>query len=284
MTRPTTFLAALAAFALGTQPTLAANPWADNVVSYNAGTDPAPGFTDPTSALGEPTRISGPTSMFPSIVNPNSPAFGTDEIVSIGVGGSLTVSFDEPVTDDPLNPFGIDLLIFGNSFLTGLFGPPPNFEFDPNAPFTGIADEPGRIEVSADDVTYVEVSGVFADSFFPTNGYSDITELPLPFGGISTPGSVPSDFTKPVDPSLNAIGLTFPELIAAYDGSGGGVGVDLADVGLPSISFVRITNPGSDPTVSPEIDAFADVRAIPEPTAAMLTSAALLLSQARRRR
>ncbi len=278
MTRLTILLAALAATHFGAT-TLAADPWADNVVSFDQGTVASPGFADPAAALGEPTRLSSPASSFPSITTPLSGAFGDDELFSVGVGGSLVVSFDEPVTDDPLNPFGIDLLIFGNAFLTGAsFFPPPDFNFNPNGTVDGVFGEPGTIEVSADNVTYFEVTGVLADGLFPTNSYADITE---PF--TSTPGSVPADFTKPVDPSLDVNGLTFDEVIAAYDGSGGGVGVDLADVGLSSISFVRITNPGSDPAVTPEIDAFADVRAIPEPSTALLAAAALLLKQRRRR-
>ena len=253
MPRPTILLAALAAITLGARPALAdPDPWADNVVSFDQGTVAGPGFADPAAALGEPTRISNPTTQFPSITTPLSGAFGDDELFSIGVGGSLVVSFDEPVTDDPLNPFGIDLLIFGNAFLTGnFFGPAPDFAFNPNGIVDDVFDEPGRIEVSADNITYVEVTGLFADGLFPTNGYSDISDA-----FTSTPGSVPADFTKPVDPNLDVNGLTFDEVVAAYDGSGGGLGIDLADVGLASISFVKITNAGTDVGSTPDIDGF----------------------------
>jgi hypothetical protein len=38
----------------------AADPWADAVVSYIPGSNPAAGFTDPAAALGAPTRFTDP--------------------------------------------------------------------------------------------------------------------------------------------------------------------------------------------------------------------------------
>jgi hypothetical protein len=90
-------------------------------------------------------------------------------------------------------------------------------------------------------------------------GYSDVID-PLS----SDPGSALTDFTKPVDPSLVTTGLTLPQMVAAYDGSGGGVGIDISATGLPAISYVRISN-AVDAQFVPEIDGFADVRAVPEP-------------------
>ena len=56
-------------------------------------------------------------------------------------------------------------------------------------------------------------------------------------------GSVPSDFTKPVDPSFDVAGLNTAGVVAGYDGSGGGAGIDLASVGLSEISYVKVFNP-----------------------------------------
>jgi hypothetical protein len=78
-----------------------------------------------------------------------------------------------------------------------------------------------------------------------------------------------SDFTSPVDPAFNPIGKTYADIMAGYHGSGGGLGVDIAAAGLSSISYVRITNPANAAGV-PEIDAFADVAAVPEPAAGKL--------------
>src|SRR5207237_8434220 len=95
-------------------PALASGPWADQVISYTQGSGVAAGYNQPGSALGQPTRFTGIGS-FPGAVTPFNPAFLGTELVSIGAGGSLTVHFDEPVANDPANPFGVDPLIFGNA-------------------------------------------------------------------------------------------------------------------------------------------------------------------------
>jgi hypothetical protein len=224
------------------------DPFADEVISYDPGANPAPGYTDPQTALCAPQRFTG-EGVFPSVVSPFSPPFGIDEIVSIGAGGRLIVRFVTPVTDDPGNPFGIDLLIFGN---TGFIDTDP-----PNGRVGGaFGDDGGVVEVSADGIEWHLVSGVPADGLFPTAGYLDAG----PYD--AEPGSAPSNFTRPVDPGLlgDLEGLSHEEVIALYAGAGGGTGIDLASVNPDSVRYVRITNPG-DPATTPavEIDAFSDV-------------------------
>lgn len=258
---------------------LAADPWADAVVSYDPGSNPVPGFVTSSAALGAPTRYtSPPPALYGGVVTPLNSSFGTDESVSIGVGGSLVLSFAEPVTNHPLNPFGIDLLIFGNSFLTGNFSN-PDYSFNPAGIVAGVDSEGGKIEISADGLTYYEIAGN-ADGLFPTNAYADVTD---PFA--TTPGLVETDFTRPVDPAFSVIGKTFAEVIAGYSGAGGGFGIDIGSIGLSNISYVKITNPAGS-GVTPEIDAIADVRAVPEPaTLALLAIAGIGLGiNARTRR
>lgn len=256
---------------------IAADPWADQMVNYSQGgtvgsdwvtSEP---FTNPQTALGQPTRFAGTPESFGTATTPFSSAYRSYEIVSLGAGGSLTLQFNEPVVDHPLNPFGIDMLIFGNSFYS--------IDFDAGTATGPIDPNIGVIEVSANGVDYVPVTGG-ADGRFPTVGYLDTTD---PFA--ATAGSVLSDFTKPVNPAAltNVVGMNTAQIIAAYDGSGGGSGIDLAGSGLSSASFVRISNPaGSLRTI--EIDALADVRAVPEPaTIGMLAIAATSVAAMRRR-
>jgi len=247
---------------------LAADPWADRVVGYVQGLNPAAGRTNPATALGEPTRFTGVASGFPGAVTPFSPAFEASEIVSIGAGGSLTLAFDEPITDDTDNPFGIDLLVFGNSFV-----------FD-DVNFTDLAlvfsSDGGRIEVSADGVDWRLISGVEADGLFPTLGYVDTASF---FGAPA--GVMPTDFTRPVDPTLDLIGLNFAQIIAAYGGAGGGAGVDLASVGLSSASFVRLSLPAGV-SGNIEIDGVSDVRAIPAPASLLVLVGGLVAARRRR--
>jgi hypothetical protein len=78
-----------------------------------------------------------------------------------------------------------------------------------------------RIEISADGEKWHVIPGIVADGLYPTIGFLDSG----PYD--QTPGEVPSDFTRPVDPSLSLsdfMGLSNDDVIALYDGSGGGAG------------------------------------------------------------
>lgn len=222
------------------------SPFAASVVSYAAGTGAVAGFTNPSVALGSPERFTG-EGLFPGCVTPFQPAYRPNEIVSLGVGGSLVVAFDHAVLDDARNPYGIDLIVFSNAFFSetkagaGVAG--------------GLVSEGGTVSVSLDGIAWTTVPGVAAESLFPTLGYLDA----MPYA--AAPGSVPSDFLRPVDPTItigDLVGLPYEELVARYDGSGGGTGIDIGALGLAEIRFVRFDGPIAS-GFSPEIDAVADV-------------------------
>ena len=92
-----------------------ASSFASEVVSYSAGTNASAGYTDPSVALGSPGRATG-TGAFDGALTPFNAPYQASDVVSIGAGGSLVVRFDHPVTDDASNPYGVDLLVFGNAF------------------------------------------------------------------------------------------------------------------------------------------------------------------------
>jgi hypothetical protein len=258
---------------LAVAPAYAADPWADRVVSYHPGTTPVPGFTNPASALGEPTRFTGAKSPYPSVVSPFSPPFEPNEIVSIGEGGWLVVEFNEPIFNDPSHKFGIDFIIFGNggfidaAFPEGRVGVPPLlFGLDPDM----------HVSVSADGKDFIPL-GLFTEGFTPTIGYRDSG----PFDDL--PGAIPTDFTVPTNPLFipdDFAGITLAEILALYDGSGGGTPIDISASGLESIRYVRIdVRDDGDPKTARnvEIDGFA---ATPEPA----TLSLLLLGLAALRR
>ncbi|MDZ4755822.1 MAG: hypothetical protein SGJ11_15160 [Phycisphaerae bacterium] len=222
------------------------SPFATSVVSYVPGLGAATGYTNPAVALGMPERFTG-EGLMPQTVTPFQPAFLNSEIVSIGFGGALVLAFDHDVLDDPANPFGIDLLVYSNAFFSDAFAG--------SGTVGGIIGEGGAIAVSRDGVRWSTVPNVVADGLFPTLGYLDVG----PYATL--PGMVPSDFTKPVDPAhrgLSMIGMGWTDVLDAYDGAGGGAGIDLALVGLASIRFVRISGPATF-GISPEVDAVVDV-------------------------
>ncbi len=237
----------------------AADPWADRVVGFDAGVDAVLGYDVPGSALGSPSRMTG-AGEFAGPVTPFNPAYNADQVYSIGVGGFLTLAFDEPVADDAANPFGIDLLVFGNQgFIDASFstGGTPGTTTPMGAMFGSNAS--ATIEVSVDGLAWTLVTGLSSEGLFPTLGYLDLAG---PYESVA--GTIESDFTRPVDPAFNPAGRTFAEIVAVYNGSGGGVGIDLASTGLSAISYVRIALPaGASGNV--EVDALADVSPVPGP-------------------
>lgn len=247
---------------------LAGDPWADEVVSFGAGVDGLPGYDQTSTALGSPERFTG-EGAYPGAVTPFNPAWGADEIVSVGIGGQLTVRFDAPVRDSAQNPFGIDLLVFGNAGL---------IDTDwPNGIAGGLFGAGGVVEVSGDGVKWLVVPVAAACGMFPTLGYSDLSD---PYA--TEPGVVLTDFTRPVDPGFDPGGKGFAEIVAGYAGAGGGVGIDLGLVGLKQVSFVRISNP--DGAESIEIDAFSDVRAVPGAGSGWVIAVGMMVGVRRRRR
>ncbi len=155
--------------------------------------------------------------------------------------------FGTPVVDDPRNPYGVDLLVFGNAFFSD-FGSPGSIG--------SLFNEGGSIEVSPDGVDWATVPGVEADGLFPTQGWLDTEAFDEGEGEIET------DFTHPVDPSLtfdDFIGLSYEEALGLYGASGGGAGVDISGTGFASVSYVRITQPRG---TSVEIDAVSDARPV----------------------
>lgn len=263
--------ASLSVLALGPA-ALAWTPFATEVVGYNAGAGVATGYDDPSRAIGSPSRYSNdPTPEWSSVVSPFAPAYLGSQVVSVGAGGSLILRFDAPVANDAANPFGVDLLVFGNAFYAF------NFVTGTTNGSIGGSNAAGIIEVSQDGLLWTTIPGVRPDAAFPSLGYSDLAD---PFS--PTAGLVETDFTMPVNPAFNAAGLDFAGILAGYNGSGGGVGVDLSSVSLPWISHVRFSLPiGANGTI--EIDGVSDVTAIPGP-ATLVLGAIGMLATARRRR
>ena len=225
------------------------SPFATRVVSYIAGTGAATGHRNPQTALGEPTRITG-TSSAPETVTPFQPAWMPNQIVSIGAGGSLTLELGQAAFDSPNNPFGVDLIVFSNAFFSDISG-------GQGSPGYCFADG-GVIDVSDDGATWFQIPNTQADGPMPTMGFMDAG----PFD--STPGELSTDFRKPMNPAITLYDLqelNYIDVIHAYDGSGGGVGVDLASVGLNQAHFVRIRQIAGA-TSSPEVDAVMVVKPI----------------------
>ncbi|MDG2095613.1 MAG: hypothetical protein P8J89_10135 [Phycisphaerales bacterium] len=223
------------------------DPWADVVINWEPGIGGAPGYDSPQRSLGQPARMSG-QGIDPGVVSPFQPAWTPNELVSIGAGGELVIAFDEWIMNDPDNPHGIDLIVFGNSgFIDG------NSPLGTNNGLFGA--DGGLISLSEDGEDWLMVPGCLADDAWPTRGWIDADPYDM------EPGSEPSDFLTPMDPAISwtsTIGIPWSDLVETYGRSAGGVGIDLEPLGLNRIRFVRISVP-VDAFLAPEIDGIVDV-------------------------
>jgi hypothetical protein len=206
-----------------------------SVINYDPGTGYAPRYTNVNTVLGEPSRV----NPFGDPTAPFNPAYGTNQILSIGAGGSLTVQFQQPVLNHPNNIFGLDFTIFGNSgfIITNAFDP-TTFEWigTPATDGSLFGQNTGstRVLVSRDGTTFYELDPSRAptvDVVFPTDGVGH--------------------FGTPVDPTLSQedfAGLTLEQIRALYNGSAGGASYDISwaqdaegnAVFLPEINFIRV--------------------------------------------
>ncbi len=226
-----------------------ASPYANELVSFSQGSNGNSSYADGNATLGMPSRTTPAWGGGTQDVTVFNAPWATDQIVSIGTGGSLVVKFDHHVLDNPSGTYwGIDFLIFGNTMYTD--------SSYPDGVAGGVASEPGKVQVSQDGINWYDVTAE-ADGEYCTQGYANTSTA------YGSDGDVESDFTKPVDPSFTiSNGTTYSQILAGYNGSGGGTGVDFSSTGLSWIQFVKVYQNGTD-TWSTEIDAFADVA--PEP-------------------
>ena len=256
-----------------------AGPYATEVVATTPQFGNVALYNDPLAVLGEPTRravnndpFAGDSVFHVSVAQAayNRDEAGNKILTTLSrrlVGGSyeygsITVKFDQPILDDPANPYGIDFNVFGNSFYAGSDFITDDADLRGHI-LSGNSAEPARVSVSPDNVNwYAYASGPYGDTAFPTQGFGWSGDQ-FDANGMGWT-SQPMDFTKPVNPALAPIlgvagqGLSAADAIGAYVGSGGGTGFDLAASGFEWIQYIRVeATPGAH---GGEIDAFADVQ------------------------
>lgn len=249
---------------------------------------PATGlYNDPAAVLGRPTlRFNAGSATSPDLRRAklieapfNRGPGGEPLITTFNNGQSVTVRMGRPVEDHPLNPFGIDFIVFGNAFFTGSGGTVSDATNLNTFILSGSAFvERTLVSVSPDGVQwYTYTGGPYGDQLFPTNAYRWDRAT-------ATWSDDELDPTLPVDPALlsqSFAGLSAADVLDLYGGSAGGTGFDLAPSGFASIQYIRFE--GAPGFVGGEIDAVARVRPIPEPAAAGVVLSALPLLARRRR-
>jgi hypothetical protein len=269
------------------------SPYATEVVSYSSSLTGSSLYNDPYAVLGAPATNFANTwgSAATARVKLVEPAYnvgldGSKLITTLNTGQYIIVKFDHQVTDDAGNPYGIDFLVFGNSFYTATsVSDATNMNtcmLSGGGTFSGAGwFENVVVSVSQDGINwYTYSNGPYGDNAYPTNAY-------LWDADAAAWTDTVSDFTKPVDPDaiaalIGQTGVSAADVIAAYAGSGGGTGFDLAESGYSWIQYIKVE--GISGFSGGEIDAFADVAAVPIPGALWLLGPGLMgLAAARRR-
>jgi hypothetical protein len=172
----------------------------------------------------------------------------------------LTVKFDDYVLNNPLDvEYGVDLIVFGNSFF-GLDSWPDGF-------INELYGEPAKIEVSQNGLDFYEIPDVFADDIYPYT-------------------SLVGSFLEASPPDIEFIGRYATDVEADFAGGCGGAQVDLSTAlgvtePLEWIQYVRVTDIAGDSGIA-DIVAFSDV--VPEPATVILflTGAAFLRLRGRK--
>ena len=230
-----------------------ATQFAAEVVSYKSGVGFATDWSTGAGYINKDAIVGPPTRETPGEwggpITPFSPPYLLDQILSIGVGGEVTLKFGKPIRDESINPFGLDFLVFGCAGFTITNGDFGGGGITDGTLFDQAAGET-RVSVSADGDAWFVLDPKRApafDAYHPTDGSGD-------FGVPVNPALAKGDFA--------AGGLAkFTEL---YDGSGGGTGYDIGwaiddggnHVALGQVQFVRLEVLSG----KAEVDAVSDVR------------------------
>jgi hypothetical protein len=186
----------------------------------------------------------------------------------------IVVEFDEPITNDPHNPYGLDLIVHGNPFFaTGIMVyPDSNMNEYTLTAFGGgggfgssgpgaVFEERVTVGVAQSlDGPWHTYTTAFGDWFFPTQPLAwDREKINPNRGDAGDWTDQKNDWTKPVNPALAdlaseaaAVGTgtwgyfgnrTVADALDLYTGSAGGTGFDLAESGFDWIKYVRFTDP-----------------------------------------
>lgn len=221
------------------------NDFAVQIISAN-GIDSASPFNNPTAVLDSPALeffdpYDGGVTDRVSIIDPafNVTPAGSNILAVIENGGQITVQMGRKVYSDLTHPYGVDLIIYGNTFfksISGLSGTISDGTDLSTATLnsSATAGHPAVVSVSQDGTNWFTFTNV--QTVFPDEAYRwDDTNA-------SWTGEQMNP-TKPLNPYLytnNFAGQTVGNILDLFTGASGGSGYSLAQAGLPWIQYVRI--------------------------------------------
>jgi hypothetical protein len=235
------------------------NDFATRIVSAS-GMDSLTPYNDPTAVLGAPAlrffdNFDGSVTDRVSIIDPafNVTPAGSNILAVIESGGQITVQMGRKIYADLHHPYGVDLIVYGNSFFSGVSGTSGTISDNTDlstATLTSSARfaHPAVVSVSQDGInwfTFTNITPVFPDEAYrwdDTNASWTAEQM---------------NPNKPLNPYLytnNFAGETVAGTLDQFTGASGGSGYSLSQFGLPWIQYVRIQPPSGNEAV---IDAIA---------------------------
>ncbi len=235
------------------------NDFAVQIVSTN-NVDPYSPYNNPTAILNRPTLqffdpYDGDVTDRVTIIDPpfNVAPNGSDVITEIKSGGQITVQLGRKIYDDPNNPYGIDLIVYGYSFFSasdtsGTIS--DGTDLNAATLSSGIFGHSTTVSVSQDGTNWYAFSNTPA--LFPDEAYRwDDTNASWTDEEMNP--------TKPLNPFIytnNFGGQSIASGLDQFIGAAGGSGYNLKASGLPWIQYVRVQPGAGTYTV---IDAIAAV-------------------------
>lgn len=222
--------------------------YAIEVISYEPGATPAPGFSELSAALGEPEHFTG-EGAFPGVVSPFYPPFLTTELISVGEGGWLTLRLSNFAIAQVGSPeIGVftNVGILDTNYPNGQAGSPPSI----------IGVDHAFVQVSENGIDWESLGATTFD--VPSNGYTDLAN---PFS--DTAGSSPTDYQQPYTGSLSGFGglpysdTNNPDMLNLLAGSGGGTWLDISSTSFAQIGYIRfsVADDGTSIDMNFELDA-----------------------------
>jgi hypothetical protein len=229
------------------------------VVDYDAGINYSAGYTNPTAAIGAGPTDTGEFMGTVFYVNPFNAPYSTDDVVSIGAGGHITLQLD--VFANALGDVA-EIGIFSYQFF--------NQDGWPSGG-TGTTAQTFRpaqfacIDVSNNGTDWVSLNaGQAIQCDVPANAFADEA------------GTVPSDYGMPFSGTISDFDGTasVQDTIDVYNGSAGGTWVDISSTGLDSVGYIRLSV-ATDATTSFELESISIANcaagfATPEPTCLLM--------------
>lgn len=237
------------------------------VLSYTPGAAPSAGYTNTAAALGQPQRDTDFGE-----VSPFNPPFSTDDLVSIGEGGQITLRLSNYAIPQAGGP---EIGVFTNTGLIDVDW--PNGQAGTGVDFGAFGIDSASVAVSSDGASWIGLGDFTFDN--PTAGYTDAAF------------TNPSDFQLPFTGAFADFeGLNFDAAMTLLGGSGGGLWLDISATGLSEVGYLRFSladDQDAQTDLNFDLDAVAIASGavgsatVPEPAAAALLLAALAFTTRR---